>query len=140
MVVVNKFSCRGRDLIGVHKGTLSGVSAEFSKKVTDCFNRISTWIAPGDEIETSMFFFRTCTDREYLTNNNAIHAATIESWRVYDKFRSGDVCMAEDIVGGEIRYLRKTSSYWTAWVTNDRQLRSKHGRIIPHQCHVTFGL
>lgn len=78
-----------------------------------------------------MYLYRTFTERVYITNLNAITAATLESWLCTSGIDRAAWCWPKPLLVAEFRYLRKTNRYWTVWVQNERRLRSKNGRVIP---------
>lgn len=136
----NQFACRDVDLIVGHNRTLRGVRGGFARMAMNGFNRLSTWIAPAAELQSTMFLYRTFTEREYLTRIAAIPVATIEAWRNMTGVDRTAYVWPKPLLLAEFRYLRKDSLYWTNWVRNERRLRSKHGRVVPRQCLATFGL
>lgn len=87
-----------------------------------------------------MFLFRTCMERDYLTNINEIPMETIKSWHGTTGVDRAAYVRPKPFLVAKFRYLRKTSSYWTVWVKNERRLLSKHGSIISRHCLAEFSL
>lgn len=127
----NQLCCRDADLAIGHNRTLRGVRTAFASNVIDGFNRIQTWIAPPDDVDNSMFLFRTYTERQYLTNMSALTADTIEGWRGTKGVDLEAYVWRKPLLVADFRYFLKDSRFWNVWVKNERRLRSKRGRVIP---------
>lgn len=108
-----QFACCDKDLVVGHGRTLLGVRREFARHAMNGFNGVMTWIAPPIEANSGMFLFRTCTEREYLTNISAIPAETLETWRGTTGVNRAAYCWPKPLLVAEFRYLRKQSRYWS---------------------------
>lgn len=91
-------------------------------------------------LEDSMFIYRTKSEVDYLEKLSSISAERLESCL---GTASNDLaeCVREHApFRVEFRYLRKNGPHLNVFCRNERHLHLKHGRDIPYQCLVTFGL